>query len=181
MVLILIGQIFTSGISLGEKVNFGTVAMIIGCIFMALYIIIVDNFTKKSDPLLLGMGQMFWIAVIGFLLWSIEEPKTFFSIKYTNELLANIFVLAFFAKAYAYIMLMYCQKYASPISVTIMASTEPVITMVLALLIPNTFGITESLRLGNIVGAVFVVIGAICAGTNFLNSKKSLTRSVSGG
>lgn len=169
IILILIGLISTSGLKLEDAVNYGVLAMAGGCFFMAVYIIAVDRFTKKSDPLLLGIGQMFFTALIGFVLWFIEEPKTFFSITYSNEMLANIFLLAFFAKAYAYIMLMYSQKYASPITVTVMASTEPVVTMVLALLIPNAFGQTELLTGSKVVGAVFIVAGAICAGTNFLS------------
>ena len=65
-------------------------------------------------------------------------------------------------------MLMYAQKYANPISVTVIASTEPVVTMVLALLIPNTFGSTESFTLTKFIGAALIVVGAFCAGTNFL-------------
>ncbi len=187
IIIILTGLIFTSGIKLGETVNYGVLAMTAACLFMAVYIITVDDFTKKSDPLLLGIGQMFFTALIGFGLWFIEEPRTFFSIVYTNEILANIFMLAFFAKAYAYIMLMYSQKYASPITVTIMASTEPVVTMVLALLIPNTFGKTEVLTMNNVIGVSFILVGAIFAGTNFLSRKNrmdqanSLTDSAMGG
>ena len=114
---------------------------------------------------------MFLVTVISFALWLIEEPKTFFAIEYTREMLANIFLLAFFSKAYAYIMLMYSQKYASPISVTVIASTEPVVTMVLALLIPNTFGQTEALTGTKVAGAVLIVMGAVCAGTDFLNRR----------
>ena len=176
IVFILVGLIITSGLRPEETVNYGVLAMTAGCLFMAIYIITVDKFTKKSDPLLLGMGQMFFTAIIGFVLWTIEEPKSFFSIVYTNELLANIFLLAFFAKAYAYIMLMYTQKYASPLTVTIMASTEPVVTMVLALLIPNTFGQTEILTLTNLFGAAFILVGAIFAGTKFLSRKSRIDR-----
>jgi drug/metabolite transporter (DMT)-like permease len=178
IVLILIGLICTSGLKSGDSINYGVVAMAAACFFMAIYIITVDSFAKKSDPLLLGIGQMFFTAIIGFGLWSIEEPKTFFSITYTNEILANIFLLAFFAKAYAYIMLMYSQKYAPPIAVTVMSSTEPVVTMVLALLIPTTFGQTEIITGAKLVGAAFIVAGAICAGTNFLSKKKSLDQCV---
>lgn len=174
IILIITGLIITSGIKLGETVNYGVLAMTAGCLFMAVYIITVDDFTKKSDPLLLGIGQMFFTAIIGYVLWFIEEPRTFFSIVYTNEVLANIFILAFFAKAYAYIMLMYSQKYASPLTVTIMASTEPVVTMVLALLIPNTFGKTEVLTMSNVFGASFILVGAIFAGTNFLSRKNRM-------
>lgn len=178
IILILTGLVFTSGLKPGDSINPGVLAMAAGCIFMAAYILAADHFTKTSDPLMLGIGQMFFTAVISFILWFIENPKTFFSIAYTNEILANIFMLAFFAKAYAYIMLMYSQKYASPISVTVIASTEPVVTMVLALMIPNTFGQTEALTLTKLVGAAFIVAGAIFAGTSFLSKRKTPGKNV---
>lgn len=171
ILFILTGLVFTSGIKAGDAINYGVLAMTAACMFMAVYIITVDRFTKSSDPLLLGIGQMFFTALLSLLLWFIEEPRTFFSLTYTKETLANIFLLAFFAKAYAYIMLMYSQKYASPITVIVMSSTEPVVTMVLALLIPNTFGQTETLSGAKLAGACFIVAGAILAGTDFLSRK----------
>jgi drug/metabolite transporter (DMT)-like permease len=171
ILLILIGLAFSGGLRTGTGINLGVLTMTTGCVFMALYIIMVDNFTKKSDPLLLGIGQMFFSALLSFALWSGEEPRTFFAVVYTKELLANIFLLAFFAKAYAYIMLMYAQKYATPITVTVITSTEPVVTMVLALLIPNSFGQTELLSESKVIGAVVIAAGAICAGMDFLSRK----------
>lgn len=171
ILLILTGLVFTSGIKTEGTVNSGILAMASACLFMAVYIITVDRYTKESDPLLLGIGQMFFTALIGFLLWFIEEPRTFLTVAYTDEILANIFLLAFFAKAYAYIMLMYSQRYASPLSVTVMASTEPVVTMVLALLIPGTFGQREVLTGAKAAGAALIVAGAVCAGTDFLSGK----------
>jgi len=173
IILILIGLAISSGIRSGHPLEIGVLYMFIGCIFMAFYIICTDKFTKQYNPLLLGIGQMFFTALIAFVLWTIEEPKTFFAVEYTKEMLANIFLLAFFAKAYAYIMLMYSQKYASPISVTVIASTEPVVTMVLALLIPATFGATESFTLIKLVGALFIGAGAIASGTHFLGKKEA--------
>ncbi|WHH58795.1 DMT family transporter [Petroclostridium sp. X23] len=173
IMLILTGLTLTSRVNIGEGMNPGILYMVIGCILMAVYIVITDIFTKQADPLLLGVGQMFFTAIFSFILWFIEEPSTFFSVQYSNEMLANIFLLAFFSKAYAYIMLMYSQKYANPISVTVIASTEPVVTMVLAVLIPNTFGQTEALTFIKIVGAAVIVMGAICAGTNFLDKKEA--------
>ena len=106
------------------------------------------------------------------LLWLIEEPQTFASIEYTRELLSSVFILAFFAKAYAYIMLMYSQRYTSPVSVTIIASTEPIVTLLLALLIPASFGAKEVFHLESLLGAMFIMAGAIVAGTNFLDKRK---------
>ena len=79
----------------------------------------------------------------------------------------------FFAKAYAYIiMLMYSQRYTSPVSVTIIASTEPIVTLILALLIPASFGAKEVFHLESLLGAMFIMAGAIVAGTNFLDKRK---------
>jgi drug/metabolite transporter (DMT)-like permease len=169
---ILTGLVFTSGVYERGSLDPGIIYMIIACLFMAVYILAVDGFTKKDDPLLLGVGQMFFTAAIAFVLWFCKDSRTFMGLDYTKEMLANIFLLAFFARAYAYIMLMYGQKYANPISVTVIASTEPVVTMALALLIPSTYGTTESLTLTKLVGAVFIVLGAICSGTDFLDHPK---------
>jgi len=147
IVLILCGLAFTSGIRLGEPLDIGVSYMLAACLTTSIYTIAIDRFTKDSDPLLLGIGQMFFSAIFG------------------------IFLLAFFAKAYAYIMLMYSQKYANPINVTVIAATEPIITLLLASLIPSTFGSTEHFSMLKLAGAFLIAIGAICAGTNFLERK----------
>ncbi len=170
--LILGGLTLTSGIRAGHALEPGVLFMAAGCIFMAVYIICVDNFTKRYDPLLLGVGQIFFTTILSFIFWLIEEPATFFSIEYTKEMMANIFLLAFFAKAFAYIMLMYSQKYANPISVTIIASTEPVVTLALALLIPGTYGVSEQFTPVKLIGALLITCGAVCAGTGFLGKKR---------
>lgn len=173
---ILAGLVLTSGVHRGPVLEPGILYMIAACVFMAIYVIVVDSFAKKHDPLLLSIGQMLWVTLIAFLLWCLEEPRTFFALTYTNEMLASIFLLAFFARAYAYIMFMYGQRYANPICVTVIASTEPVVTMVLALLIPDTFGQTETFTLTKLVGGTMIVLGAVCAGTSFLDDPQWLNR-----
>jgi len=171
IILILCGLAFTSGIKIGEPLNIGVSYMLAACFTTSIYTIAIDRFTKKSDPLLLGIGQMFFSAVFGMILWTIEDPMTFANIAFSRIVIANIFLLAFFAKAYAYIMLMYSQKYANPINVTVIAATEPIITLLLASLIPSTFGSTEHFSVLRLSGAVLIAIGAICAGTNFLERR----------
>jgi drug/metabolite transporter (DMT)-like permease len=90
------------------------------------------------------------------VLWCVEEPATFASVNYTNELLSSIFILAFFTKAYAYAALMFGQKYTDSMSVAIIASTEPVVTLLIAVLIPAAFGTGEKFS-----GASFKVMTLI--------------------
>ena len=147
--------------------------MLIGCLCSSVYILSADRFTKRENPLLIGVVQMIFTALFGFILWIFEEPTTFMSVNYTKELLSSIFILAFFTKAYAYIILMFSQKYSNPMSVTIISSTEPVVTLMLAVLIPVAFGSKESLSIFSLLGALAITFGAIVAGTSFIKAKKN--------
>ena len=170
--IIVLGLCLTNRFAISAFIGAGTLFMLLACLSSAVYIISADRFTKRENPLLIGVVQMLFTALSGFVLWIFEEPTTFFSVNYTKELLSSIFILAFFTKAYAYIILMFSQKYADPIRVTIIASTEPVVTLMLAVLIPTAFGETETLSIFSLCGAIVIAFGAVVAGSGFLRSRK---------
>lgn len=168
-VVIMSGIIITSGFRRENVFNSGALFMLLSAAATSVYTIAADKIAKEESPLLLSVLQMWAAAILGFVMWSIEEPHTFASIEYTNEMLSSIFILAFFGKAYAYVALMFSQKYSDPISVTIIASTEPIVTLVLAVLIPTAF--EEHFTSSAILGAVVIMAGAIISGTDFLSHK----------
>ena len=69
-------------------------------------------------------------------------------------------------------MLMYSEKYCDAITVTVIAATEPVVTLALALLIPGASGNKELFSASSLLGAVMITIGAVVAGTDFLSARK---------
>jgi drug/metabolite transporter (DMT)-like permease len=170
--IIVLGLCFTYRFSLSAFLNTGTFYMLLACFCSAVYIIAADRFTKQENPLLIGVVQMIFTAFFGFALWLFENPTTFWSVNYTNELLSSIFILAFFSRAYAYIVLMFAQKYSDPMSVTIIASTEPVVTLFLAVMIPVAFSSSETLNLLSLFGALIIMFGAVVAGSNLIKQKK---------
>lgn len=174
-VIILAGLCVSTGFSPGELLNAGAAYMIGGCICSAVYTVAADRYTKEEDPLLICMVQMCFTALIGFFLWLREEPETFMSVTYTRELLSNLFILAFFAKAYAYVVLMFSQKYADAVSVTVIASTEPVVTLALSVLLPAAYGGTRGVTLSSVAGAMVIALGAVTAGLSFMDRKNSRT------
>lgn len=171
--VILAGLCVSAGFSLRGFYNPGSAYMITGCICSAVYTIAVDRYTKEENPLLICIVQMCFTALIGYLLWWREEPSTFRSVAYTRELLSNLFILAFFAKAYAYIVLMFSQKYTDAVSVTVIASTEPVVTLALSVLLPAGYGGTKKPGLASVAGAVIIAAGAVTAGLNFMDRKNN--------
>jgi drug/metabolite transporter (DMT)-like permease len=171
-VVILLGLCLTSGFSFSTFFDRGTVFMLLVCFCTAIYTIAADRFTKTENPLLISVAQMVFTAFFGFVLWIMEEPTTFLSIRYTNELLSSIFILAFFTKAYAYVALMFAQKYTDSISVTVIASTEPVVTLLLAVFIPAAFGASETFNVYSLAGSVIIALGSVIAGNDFIKTKK---------
>ena len=169
-VVIMAGIIITGGFNLENIFSEGALFMLLSAVSTSVYTIVADKITKEEDPLLLSVMQMWITAILGYIMWFIEDPGTFASLEYTNEMLSSIFILAFFSKAYAYVALMYSQKYSNPINVTIIASTEPVVTLVLAVLIPTAF--EEQFTTAAIFGAAVIMAGAIISGTDFLSRRR---------
>lgn len=168
-VIILTGLCISSRFSIKGFYNLGALYMLGNCVSSAMYTIAVDWYAKEEDPLLICIVQMIFTALTGYVLWHRESPDTFFSLIYTRELLSNIFILAFFTKAYAYIALMFSQKYTDAVSVTVIASTEPVVTLVLSLFLPAAYGGGQGFQLTSAAGAVLIAIGAVVAGLSFLS------------
>lgn len=174
ILIIIAGLLVSTGKTAGGNSIAGYIYMLASCSLMSFYTVISSEFTKKSDPLLLSVLQNCFSAIIGFVLWFAEDPATFSNITWTRQMLSSIFILAFFSKAYAYIMLLYAQKHSDAISVTVISATEPVITLALALLIPNSQGQTESFSVKALLGSLIIVIGAVVAGLNFLSPHKNI-------
>lgn len=114
-------------------------------------------------------------SMASFLLWYLEEPTVIFGLSYEPQIISSLLILTLFSKIYAYIMLMYAQKYANPMDVTVIASTEPVVTLILAVLLPTAYGAGEALTFGAFSGSMLIALGAVVAGITFdgmLNNRK---------
>ena len=151
----------------------GILYVFLSCLMMSLYTVFAADYTQESDPLVLTVLQLCVTALIGLVLWLITDPGSFTTINWSLETISYIVIIAFFSKAYAYAMLMFSEKYCSPVTVTIIAATDPIVTLALAILIPSTQGNTELFSAKSLMGACIIALGAIVAGTNFLSGKKA--------
>ena len=161
--------------------NWGTMgAGMVGALYilgsaatMSIYTVLATEYTKETDPSLLTVLQMLVSAVFGFALWMITDPGSALTIEWSGVTVSYIFLIAFFSKCYAYLMLMYADKYADAVSVTIVASTEPVVTLIAAVLLPESMGGVEQFSVKSVAGALIISLGAIVAGLDFLDKKIS--------
>ena len=170
MGVILLGILVTNGFCMQKLNDIGTVWMLLSCLLASVYTIVADKFTKEENPLLISALQMLMCGGISFILWYLEEPAVIFALSYEPQTISSLLILTLFSKIYAYIMLMYAQKYASPMDVTVIASTEPVVTLILAVLLPAAYGAGEAVRFEAFSGSILIALGAVVAGITFNNS-----------
>ena len=170
--IILVGIFVSNWENMGGAGLVGALYILGSAAAMSMYTVLATEYTKETDPSLLTVLQMLVSAVFGFALWMVTDPGSLFTIEWSQVTLSYIFLIAFFSKCYAYLMLMYADKYADAVSVTIVASTEPVVTLVAAVLLPESMGGVERFSAKTVTGAIIITLGAIVAGTNFLSKKK---------
>ena len=166
--IILTGVLVTNGFSFKDFPIVGTIFMLADCMCMSLYTVVANMYCKNDDAILLAVNQIIVMAVVAMIVWTIEEPGMIFKLNYTPTLASSLFVLAFFTKAYAYILLMYGEAYAEPVDVVIIFALEPVVTMFLAVCIPSAFGgVEENFSVMTLVGALLIAVGAVIAELNY--------------
>ena len=150
----------------------GILFVLTSCLFMSLYTVFGVDYARQVEPMLLTVLQLLFTALFALILWIIFEPGTFTTIPLNLELVSYIVIIAFFSKAFAYVMLMYAEKYADALTVTIMAACSPIVTLIFALIIPNIEGTKEGFSVRTLAGTCIVALGAVVAGTDFLSPKK---------
>ena len=170
--IILVGLFLSGKFSAEGGGLLGVVWTLVSCAMMSMYTVLAADYTRKSDPLLLTVLQLWVTAAVGMALWLFTDPGSFGRIIWSAETLSYIMIIAFFSKAYAYVMLMYTEKYADAISVTVIAATEPIVTLGIAVLIPSTLSSAEIFTFRSLLGALIIAAGAVVAGTNFLSRRK---------
>ncbi|MBR1471084.1 MAG: DMT family transporter [Lachnospiraceae bacterium] len=178
IVLILTGVLITNGVDPDEFPVAGTLFMLGDCICMSFYNVVSNRYTQEDDPILLAVVQLVVMAIVSMVIWNLESPGQIFMLEYDRSFLSSLFVLAIFTKAFAYIMLMFGEKYGDPVDVVLIFALEPVITLILSVFIPESFGgVEEDFSLRALVGAVVIVIGSMIGNLDWKEVFRRLKRS----
>ncbi|MBR3104637.1 MAG: DMT family transporter [Lachnospiraceae bacterium] len=164
IVFILSGVFISNGVTLKDFPLTGSLFMLGDCLCMSLYTVVSNRFCQEDDPIVLAVVQLAFMGLIAMIAWNIESPWMILRLEYTRRFLSSLFILAIFSKAFAYIMLMYGEKYGDPIDVVLIFALEPVVTLILSVVIPERFGgVEETFTMTALIGAVFIMIGSSIA------------------
>ncbi len=133
----------------------GDALCLIGAVSYAFYIILTDVYSKKEEGLLLGIWQLGFAALYGFIMSLIFETP---SLPQSMAQWGAILGLALICSGFGFVVQPVAQKYTTPEHTGLLFALEPVFSAVLAYIF-----IGEKLSTQGYTGAVLVMLGVVIA------------------
>ena len=134
--VVLCGIVLALTINLGTFEFIGLGLIIIGCVLRAGFIIWLNDYAREHDPVGISAVMCLGVGVIGFVIWFFQQPATFSAIPWNNQIIASLFIYAYFVVAFAQTLNVFAQRRATPASATIIYATEIVFTVIWGSLLP---------------------------------------------
>lgn len=168
----ILGLVFITGFYKGfTALNIGDLLTFLCAVFVALHLIVADRFLQKSDPIALGTGQIVAIALLAFIVWTVQTPQSFVTLEYSPALITSVVLTAVFCTCFAFTGQIIAQKYLAPSRIAIIFTLEPVFAYLYALCIPIG-GETETLTAAKAVGCLLVLGGMMLSESGILDRRK---------
>ncbi len=151
------GLFFLSG-GLDFKFNFGDLLTLLCAVCVTFQIILIDKFTNDQDAALLSVIQVGSVAVFSLITWTGVGYKSF---EFNWTVAITLFITGVLGTALAFAGQTIVQKNTSPTHTALIFTAEPVFGALFALIIPNSQGMVESLKLNTVAGCGLILAGML--------------------
>lgn len=166
LVIAVIGLLLLSfDFSSGLNFTTGDLLILIGTIFFALQILVIDYYSNKLNTFYLSIGQLLTQGIIMFIA---ELIKGFDSAVFINmfniESIVAILFLGIFSSAVAYTLQMVGQKYVNPTVASLILSLESVFSALSSVIIYQFYkfsDIDQNLSLTEVLGCLILFSAVI--------------------
>jgi len=135
--------------------NFGDFLILLSTFFLAMYIIMVDLYSKKLDSALLTIVQLFTVFALSLLMAMIFERPAL-NLSYSFNVWWGIIYMGVFATAFAFYMQNRFQRYSTATKTAIIFSGEPIFAAMFAYLL-----LGEKVGLIAWAGGLLIIFGMI--------------------
>ena len=159
--VIMLGIVFALFDTLKIEQIKGIFFIVLGCIFRAYYIIILNKYAKEDDPVTLSSTLSFMVGIMGFIIWFISHPATFREISWNRQIVASLVIYSYFIVGFAQTLNIFAQKRSTPTNATIIYSMEIVFTVIWGCVLPATLIAPVKLTLYIVIGTILIFIGNV--------------------
>ena len=174
ILLVLTGILFIMNWQIHNLFNIKVIYLLIADVSMAAYVITTGYFSNRSNPAILAMGQLMFIAVISFISWNAEVKMSGAKLNIPIEpsFWGSVIFISFFIRGVYTVVQTYAQRFVSALNTSLIFSTEIIITMLTSAAISKFFGlqVTESnLNFNSAIGAILMLFGILISDPSLLN------------
>lgn len=173
--VVVLGLFFMMDADVKGLLNIRILYLLIADVCFALYIITAGHYTSRSNPAVLVMGERFFGCVMALILWAAQSllTKTPMTLPTQPSFWGSVLFIGLFMRGMYTVVQLYAQRYLSPMSTSLIFSSEIIITMAISPVLTLLFGAApETITPLRIVGAVVMVAGILAADGDFMSGLK---------
>ncbi|WP_407384532.1 DMT family transporter [Ruminococcus sp.] len=160
-VLVLIGILVSYLGKIGRISVWGLLMMIGGCIIRAYYIIRLNEAARDFDPVPISALIALFVGIISFVIWAVIQPGTFATIEWNTQIIASLFIHAYFIVVFAQTVNIFAQRNTTPAAATIIYSMEIIFSLIWGMTMPASIVTPITPDVFMLIGAAFIVIGNV--------------------
>ena len=170
-ILVLIG-IVTSYLGRLSSINiFGLLTLVGGCVIRAIFIVKLNDYSREHDPVTLSGLISLLVGVIGYVIWFVFQPATFGAIEWNTQVIASLFIYAYFIVVFAQTLNIFAQRRATAASATVIYSLEIVFSLIWGVTMPPNLVDPITPDIFMLVGVVFIILGNLAELVDFSRFK----------
>lgn len=166
IILVLFGVFLMMEANVRGMMNWNILFLLIADVFFAMFLLTTEKFASSSNPSILAMGQTFFNFLIAMGCWGVEMLvlRRGPSLPADPRFWGSVFFISFFIRGLYNVVQVYAQRYVSPLRVSLIFSTEIIMTMFISPVLARLFGSeADQITPFRVVGAVIMMIGILIA------------------
>ena len=150
---------FAGQIDVAELPGLGLMAA--GCFVRCCFIVKLNDFARRYDPVSVSALLCTTVGVVSFGLWTVVQPETFAALDLSATTLAALFVYGYFVVAFATSVNVFAQAHANAMDAALIYALEIVFSVVWAVVLPASLVEPSQLTLQVGAGCALVVLGNV--------------------
>lgn len=164
--VVLIGLFFMMNCEASALLSEGILYLVLADVVIALTILTISRYSASSNPSIIAMGQLFFSFIISVVCWIVEV--LFFGKSFTLSIEPSFWIcvlyISLFIRGLYSIVQLYAMRYVSPLSSSLIFSTEIIMTMLMSPVLAFVFGTEkEIITPMRALGAGVMVAGVLLA------------------
>lgn len=157
--LVLIGIAVSYAGKIGSINIYGLLTLVGGCVIRAVYIIKLNDYSREHDPVTLSGLISLIVGVISYVIWFVFQPATLGAIEWNSQIIASLFIDAYFIVVFAQTLNIFAQRRANAATATVIYSLEIVFSLIWGLTMPSNLVDPITPDVFMLVGVAFIILG----------------------